>query len=312
MQTGKKQFIILINKLTQRDSVFESDSIRQRLNNFCPDCVIDVGVADSGLIENINTNIRNAKTQIEEDTNTERYLRTVIDDAIKAEASDIHIIVTHEKCYIKFRILGEPKLYAEPSHREATTLCRALYTKASPDSKDPQYDTSLAQDAVIELRDQIVPLKLRYNHVQIFPEGFKVVLRLIPLKPMTLTIDQMGYSAIQAETLKRITTVSTGLVIFAGKTNSGKSTTVTALLQETKNQFQAMGKDLMIEMVENPPEYVVEGVVKIPVRNTLTEREKNLGIKSGWGAAMRALLRQDNDVLGIGEIRDPESAELLV
>lgn len=301
---NEAEAIILFDEKEYDKNLLIIDSIKSELKNLKITKITEIP-AEHSVIDQINTrSIESIQASLENETSQENYMREVIQNAIDLDASDIHIEVNDKDSVLQYRIWGHLTNISRPSKNKGDALDRILYTKASPDSKDPNRNVAVPQDAMIQLETLNPPCKLRYNRVPIFPNGYRVVMRIIPLKPMTKTIDSMGYSDKQVVLLKEAIGNPLGLMVFAGKVNSGKSTTVTALLQETINKSRDLNEIINVLMVENPPEYIVDGVTKIPVI------DKD-GKGNGWSLAMRAMLRQDADALGIGEIRDKASAELL-
>ncbi|MFW6293723.1 MAG: GspE/PulE family protein, partial [Spirochaetota bacterium] len=127
--------------------------------------------------------------------------------------------------------------------------------------------------------------------------GESIVLRLFNRADQRIDLDALGYDADDLERLRRLESLSHGLVLVTGPTGSGKTTTLNAILRELDRER------LKVVTIEDPVEYLVEGVQQI---------QTNEAIGLTFDAMLRRVLRQDPDVIMVGEIRDPETAELAI
>jgi type IV pilus assembly protein PilB len=220
-------------------------------------------------------------------------LQTIFDDAINLGASDIHFEPRENEVMIRFRVDGVlhvagqmPKIYYEG------VLNRI---KIAGNMKiDKHYE---AQDGAIRYRPQgSGKVDMR---VSILPlvDGEKVVMRIISDGIQKLTLQTLGFSDRHRRQLERAANKPFGMILASGPTGSGKSTTLYSLIK-LRNR-----PDVNISTIEDPVEYKIAGV-----NHTQKNDETNLTFSNG----LRALMRQDPDIMLVGEIRDNETAEIAV
>lgn len=225
-------------------------------------------------------------------------------EAFRLGASDIHISAARGKGAIHVRIHGELEHYRDITEEHATALCSVIYnTLVEEGSTKESFNPDKVQDAVIERVYPEGMIRFRYSGLPIAPSGFDVTLRVIPIGVATKrkTTEQLGYSPDQCVALDRMFSYSSGLILFAGTTGSGKSTTMANQLSWLAEQRP--GKK--IRTVEEPVEYKIEGAYQTPVKRIN-------GDKSDFLVVLRQILRSDPDILGVGEIRDLDTAELAI
>ncbi|OGU24402.1 MAG: hypothetical protein A2580_08675 [Hydrogenophilales bacterium RIFOXYD1_FULL_62_11] len=225
-------------------------------------------------------------------------------DAVRMKASDIHISVTAKGAEIKFRVHGELEYYRDITAERAHALCSSIYnTLAEQGSTKDGFMPEKMQDAVIERHFDVGMVRFRYSGLPIAPSGFDVTLRVIPIgvEARRKEMHELGYSGDQCDVLERIFSYSSGLILFAGTTGSGKSTTMASMLGKVAEDRP--GKK--IRTVEEPVEYKIAGVYQSPVKRLK-------GDKSDFLNALRQILRADPDILGVGEIRDGDTADLAI
>ena len=235
---------------------------------------------------------------------SEQLARELIDAALAARASDLHIETRGDHATVHFRIDGRRRLHRHIGREAAHALGVVLYAvQADAGSKDVIWDPQQVLDGVIEHRsDDGAAVQLRFSSAPIFPSGnFHIVLRLLRLDSGAPSLPELGYTSRQLDELQALTSGLSGLVLMCGPTNSGKSTTLQAML---RSLHAAHGDGIKILTVEDPVEYLVPGACQISVA-----RRRGSSV-SPFAAALRGLLRQDPDVVMIGEVRDRESAEV--
>ena len=151
-------------------------------------------------------------------------------------------------------------------------------------------------------------MQLRFSSAPIFPSGnFHIVVRLLTMSATDRQLSDLGYTPGQLETLEAITSDLSGMVLLCGPTNSGKSTTLQALMKRIHSR---MGESIKMISVEDPVEYVIPGACQIGVsrrRKTLVDERTG----SAFTTFLRGTLRQDPDVVMVGEIRDLDSAAVV-
>lgn len=231
-------------------------------------------------------------------------------NALLQGASDIHITLLEDRTLISFRTKGELRPVRELSLERGRSLVSAAYnTMAEKGSTKEGFNERSYQDAVIE---RVFPeglVRFRYSGLPIAPSGVDVTLRLIPIgitqKPKTLK--ELGYSDDQIETLERVFSRSSGMVLIAGTTGSGKSTTLATVL--TKLAADHPGKK--IRTIEEPVEYRIIGAYQTPVLRKEGEGGPANGVNP-FQKALRQLMRADPDIIMVGEIRDIDTAQLAI
>ena len=234
---------------------------------------------------------RDVKT-IVQDSPISKALQTILSYAAKSKASDIHIEPLEEEMIIRCRIDGVlrrimdlPKSVA-PALVSRIKILSNLKIDEHRVPQDGQF-TVLVDDKEIDLRIAISPVTW----------GEQVVIRLLDKKGTTMEVDKMGMSGRALRTVLEAIKKPNGMILTSGPTGSGKSTTLYALIQQIKSE------KINIVTLEDPVEYKMAGINQIQV-NT----DAGLTFASG----LRSILRQDPDVVMVGEIRDSETASLAV
>lgn len=221
-----------------------------------------------------------------------RLVNSIIKQAIKAKASDIHIEPFENKVRVRFRIDGELQEIMSP----AKSTHSAIITRIKIMGKMNIAEKRIPQDGRVETSIDGREVDLR---ISVLPTVFgeKIVIRLLDRSSFLLSKTQLGFSD---ENLKRIDEIlknPNGIILITGQTGSGKTTTLYSVLRE----FNSINKNIIT--VEDPVEYRLEGINQVQV-NT----------KSGltFAQGLRSILRQDPDIIMIGEIRDTETAQIAV
>jgi len=214
----------------------------------------------------------------------------IIRQAINERASDIHIEPFKDRISLRYRIDG--KLYEIPPPAKHLNL--AIVSRIKILARLDIAEKRLPQDGalVVKLEDRIIDLR-----VSTIPTiwGEKVVLRILDKGSTLLSLNQMGYEPKQLEEIRRAIVMPYGLVLITGPTGSGKSTSLYAMLNEIKSPSRN------IVTVEDPVEFKLDGINQVQVK-------PEIGLT--FAAALRSFLRQDPDVMLVGEVRDLETAEI--
>lgn len=214
----------------------------------------------------------------------------IIRQAINERASDIHIEPFKDRISLRYRIDG--KLYEIPPPSKHLNL--ALISRVKILAKLDIAEKRLPQDGaiVVKIDDRVIDLR-----VSTVPTiwGEKAVLRILDKGATLLSLSQMGFEPKQLEDIKKSILMPYGLIFITGPTGSGKSTSLYAMLNEIKNPCRN------IVTVEDPVEFKLDGVNQVQVK-------PDIGLT--FAAALRAFLRQDPDVMLVGEVRDLETAEI--
>ncbi|MDP3041220.1 MAG: ATPase, T2SS/T4P/T4SS family [Candidatus Omnitrophota bacterium] len=216
----------------------------------------------------------------------------IIRQAIGERASDIHIEPFKDRISLRYRIDG--KLYEIPP--PAKHLHLPLVSRVKILAKLDIAEKRLPQDGAILVRIDDRPIDIR---VSIIPTiyGEKAVLRILDRGGVTLNLDYLGFDARQLEHVRKAIFSPYGLVLITGPTGSGKSTSLYAILNEIKSPSKN------IVSVEDPVEYKMDQINQVQVK-------PEIGLT--FAAALRSFLRQDPDIILVGEIRDLETAQICI
>ncbi len=220
------------------------------------------------------------------------FVNSTLIKASTLSASDIHIEPYQDASYVRFRLDGVLHDYMSiplPLHESVVSRIKILANLNVAEKRIPQ-------DGRIRVRIGGRELDIR---VSVVPTVFgeRVVLRLLDRSSTMLTLEDLGLLAEDLLKVKKLAQKPYGIVLATGPTGSGKSTTLYAMLLQIKSP------EKNIITIEDPPEYQVKGVSQIQV---------NPKVGLTFATGLRAILRQDPDVIMVGEIRDGETAEIAV
>jgi len=216
----------------------------------------------------------------------------IIRQAIDERASDIHIEPFKERLSLRYRIDG--KLYEIPP--PARHLHEAIISRIKILSKLDIAEKRLPQDGAFLVKIEQRPIDIRVSSIPTI-YGEKVVLRLLDRSQVVLDLNQMGFDQSQLEQMRRAINAPYGLVFLTGPTGSGKTTTLYAILSEIKSPTKN------IITIEDPVEYKLDGINQVQVK-------PEIGLT--FAAALRSFLRQDPNVMLVGEVRDLETAQICI
>jgi type IV pilus assembly protein PilB len=229
---------------------------------------------------------------IVQDSPISRALSTILEYAVKSRASDVHIEPLEKTLKIRCRVDGVlreimqlPKSI-EPALVSRIKILSNLKIDEHRIPQDGQFTVKVAAKEV-DLRIAISPVVW----------GEQVVIRLLDKSGNSFDIEQMGYAGRALRTIRKGIRHPNGMILTSGPTGSGKSTSLYALIKEIKND------SVNIVTLEDPVEYKMDGVNQIQV---------NAEVGLTFASGLRSILRQDPDVVMVGEIRDGETASLAV
>ncbi|MEM7035864.1 MAG: GspE/PulE family protein [Bacteroidota bacterium] len=233
-----------------------------------------------------------ARADLREDSDIIRFVRKIMQEAVGIGASDIHIERYETYARVRFRWEGQllEKYEVPPSQYNA--IVNRIKILAELDIAERR----LPQDGRINLNLHNQKIDVRVSTVP-GKFGEKVVMRLLSRSPSFLHLENLG---MHTDELERFTTAlksPNGIVLITGPTGSGKTTTLYAALS-LLNTAQ-----VNISTIEDPIEYNIEGINQVQVK-------EDIGMS--FGNALRAFLRQDPDIMMVGEIRDRETAEISI
>ncbi len=216
----------------------------------------------------------------------------MIIDAINKKASDIHFDPTFDTLNVRLRIDGELVEYA----KVPASVKKNLTTRIKIISGMNITETRLPQDGAIKNLAENVTMDLRVSSLPI-TDGEKIVIRILDYKMSSSGLDNLGFSSINLERVKKLISLPNGIILISGATGSGKSTTVYSMLQI----LNTISRNIIT--VEDPVEMKIEGINQVQVMS-------EIGLT--FANTLRSILRQDPDVIMIGEIRDDETARIAV
>ena len=221
-----------------------------------------------------------------------RLVNSILQHAIKSNASDIHIEPTVHNLKVRFRIDGQ----LQEVMSSAMTAHPAILTRIKIMGGMDIAEKRIPQDGRVETEIDGLSIDLR---ISILPTvyGEKVVIRILGGSAGALSRELLGLSESNSALFDKITQSPNGIILISGPTGSGKTTTLYTLLHEINKP------DVNIITVEDPVEYKLEGINQVQVN-----------VKAGltFASGLRSILRQDPDIIMIGEIRDGETAQIAI
>lgn len=219
-----------------------------------------------------------------------KLLQTLFEDAAQVRASDIHIEPQEHKLHVRFRIDGVLHLQTEADSKIAPALVLRLKLMSGLDISEKR----LPQDGRFHVDIKGSPLDVRISTMPT-QYGESVVMRLLNQGTGLLRLDRLGMPARMMEKVRATLNRSSGMILVTGPTGSGKTTALYAALNEINSP------DRKIITVEDPVEYRLPGINQVQVHDK---------IELSFERVLRAALRQDPDVILVGEMRDRTTAEI--
>jgi len=261
-------------------------------NVFVIDDIIDEdGLEDFTLIENITQDISDLE-EVAGQSPVVKLVNYLLYNAVRENASDIHIEPDDKKLRVRYRVDG--KLYEKirPPHQMHPAIVSRIKIMAELDIAQRR----LPQDGGIHVLVEGRPIDLR---VSVMPGNFgeKVVIRVIDPHKVFFNLESLGFTYENLRRFREIIQSPNGIVLVTGPTGSGKNTTLYAALSELNND------EVNICTVEDPVECNISGINQFQV---------NAGAGFKFSTALRSLLRQDPDIIMVGEIRDETTADIAV
>ena len=243
----------------------------------------DTGVQDSAFVANqIDDSVNNAPTI--------RLVNSIIERAVNERASDIHLEPHETEMVVRMRIDGLMRMILTvPKDLQSSVISRIKIMSGLDIS-----ERRIPQDGRFNVRVRDKDIDLRVSTLPTV-YGEKIVARLLDKSGGNLTKENIGLSGHDMETFDQMIKCRSGVLLIVGPTGSGKSTTMYAMIGELNKP------EVNMVTLEDPVEYNIDGVNQVPINE-----------KTGMTFAngLRAILRQDPDIIGVGEIRDGETAEI--
>jgi general secretion pathway protein E len=221
-----------------------------------------------------------------------RLVNLLINRAVEQRASDIHIEPFENELKIRYRIDGVLHDIDSPPRRQQAAIVSRVKIMAKLNIAERR----LPQDGRIKLRTMGKEIDLRVSTLPTL-YGESVVMRILDRSSIVLDLEQLGFPGDTLGLFENLITRPYGMILVTGPTGSGKTTTLYGALEKINSP------DKKIITIEDPVEYQVSGVNQIHVK-------PQIGLTFANG--LRSIVRQDPDVIMVGEIRDPETAEIAV
>jgi type IV pilus assembly protein PilB len=231
-----------------------------------------------------------AEADIAENSPIAQTINLLLEYAIRSKASDIHIEPREEFVQVRYRIDGVLK----EVNRLPTTVAGALTSRIKILSNLKIDERRVPQDGRFKVKISGSQYALRVSTLPI-ADGEKIVMRILDESNQAITLQELGYWGHSLEVIMRAVTEPNGMILVTGPTGSGKSTSLFSVLTMLNTP------DVNISTIEDPVEYKIPGV-----NQTQTNAKAGMTFASG----LRALLRQDPNIIMVGEIRDGETANL--
>lgn len=219
-----------------------------------------------------------------------RLVNMMIDQAVNLKASDIHIEPGEENMRVRFRIDGYLVQYLETD----VSITPAVVSRIKFIGGMNIAEKRVPQDGRVNYKNGSQDIDLRISTIpSVF--GEKVVIRIASALDLNMKRDEIGFLPGNMRRFDTVINRDHGIVLVTGPTGSGKSTTLYTVLREKNND------DINIVTVENPVETIIAGITQVDVN-----------VKAGltFATSLRSILRQDPDIIMVGEIRDEETADL--
>ncbi len=253
-----------------------------RLSNVSP----KAGAAQAALDEKLLLD------KLANDAPVINLVNSILIEAIRVGASDIHVECFSEQMVVRYRLDGYLHTVRQLDKENFPAISSRIKIMANLNimerrrPQDGRITVHLGGD-MVDMRVSVVPIA----------NGESFVLRLFSKKKTPLTLDQLGLAEDDLAVLVRIAQKPNGLLLVTGPTGSGKTTSLNAILQHIKSDAQK------IISIEDPIEYVIDGVSQI---------QTNDRIGLSFDSILRRVLRQDPNIIMVGEIRDTQTAELTI
>lgn len=280
------------DSITFRSESIE-ESLKRELSIVLNKKVNLLSASSADLNKYLATNFRKSSSQKAEALHyTEDFLEKVIVAAKDIGSSDIHFEPYEHSCRIRFRLDGKLKEQYIIPLSEYPVIINKIKIKAQLDISEKR----LPQDGRITITNAQGEFDIRVSSLPTL-HGEKIVLRLLSKDANHINLEELGFTTDELYTYKEIIKKPNGIILISGPTGSGKTTTLYATLK-LLNDAQTN-----ILTIEDPIEYTLEGINQVQLK-------ENIGLD--FSSTLRTFLRQDPDVIMVGEIRDAKTANMAI
>ena len=279
--------------ISPQDAISKSiDRYYQESGGFS-DVLKDIEDSDLELVEDSDDAVteQDLASQVQ-DKPLVKLVDSIIADAIKKGASDIHIECYEKRIRVRFRVDGKLQEMDPLPFRYRAAIISRVKIMADLDISERR----LPQDGRIKVKVSGRTIDLR---VSILPTifGEKVVMRILDPKSLMVDMTKLGFEPESLKAFDEAIHLPFGIILVTGPTGSGKTTTLYSALKQINTT------DVNIMTAEDPVEFNFDGINQVAVRS-------NIGLT--FAASLRSFLRQDPDIIMVGEIRDTETAEIAI
>lgn len=281
----------LANRIQRPIKVFmaSESGVRHVLDQYKTD-LSSVGVAAEVSQKEASTEASSDIKTIVQDSPISRALSTILEYAVKSRASDVHIEPLENSLKIRCRVDGVLREIMQlPKSIEPALVSRI---KILSNLKIDEHRIPQDGQFAVKVSNKEVDLRIAISPVV---WGEQVVIRLLDKSGNSFDLEQMGYAGRALRTIRKGVKRPNGMILTSGPTGSGKSTSLYALIKEIKDD------SVNIVTLEDPVEYKMDGVNQIQV---------NADVGLTFASGLRSILRQDPDIVMVGEMRDAETANL--
>ncbi len=270
-----------------------SDDLKQELEIVLGKTVHLVEGTKETISKYLTTNFRKRANSVVEDLHfSTDFLEKILLSAKDIGSSDIHFEPYEERCRVRFRIDGKLKEQYIISLQEYPVIVNKLKIKAGLDISEKR----LPQDGRITVKTPTDEFDIRVSSLPAL-HGEKLVLRILSKDANHIVLDDLGFTDQELKIYKETIKHPNGIVLISGPTGSGKTTTLYATLKLLNNE------ETNVLTIEDPIEYTLEGINQVQLK-------ENIGLD--FASTLRTFLRQDPDVIMVGEIRDAKTANMAI
>lgn len=267
-------------------AIASKDEILRAINKFYD---LDDGVKE--FLDEAPTEIQEEKIT-NEDAPVVKLVNQILQNAVQQRASDIHLDPHETKVVLRYRVDGVLRTERALPRSMQNVLTARIKIMANLDITESR----VPQDGRIKVGLEAHHIDLRVSTLPTV-YGEKIVMRVLDLSSSLNNLSQLGFNKVNLQRFKKLIQQPTGIVLITGPTGSGKSSTLYAALNQLNSE------DVNIITVEDPVEYQLEGINQIQV---------NANVGMTFANGLRAILRQDPNIIMVGEIRDRETADVAV
>ncbi|WP_299432218.1 GspE/PulE family protein [uncultured Aquimarina sp.] len=269
------------------------DALQKELSIILNQEVLLISETQENLQSYLTLNYRKTTSTANQKLHYEdNFLQKLISTAKDFGSSDIHMEPYEKFCRVRLRLDGKLKEQYTISNKEYPQLINQIKIQSGLDISQKR----LAQDGRITFKNGSEEFDIRVSTMPTL-YGEKIVLRLLSRDTQDVQLNDLGFTTKELELYREATKKPQGIILISGPTGSGKTTTLYATLKELNKEVSN------ILTIEDPIEYTLEGVNQVQLRED---------IEFDFPAALRAFLRQDPDIIMVGEIRDDKTANMAI